>query len=353
MKIGIIGGGQLARMLSLSAYTLGFTTLCYDPEPSACAGQVAPIITAAYDDTAALDKFAAAVDCITYEFENISARTIEYLAPLRALNPCLDALRISQDRWLEKNLFTALNIPTVAFFNIESLDDLTHALDKTGYPAVLKTRRLGYDGKGQFALHNLKEAENALRELDGTPVILEEFIKFDNEVSLIAVRNLAGDIRYYPLTLNHHEGGILRTSHAPFTDDSLLQHAMLYMQRIAEKLNYVGVLTLEFFNCNGKLLVNEMAPRVHNSGHWTIEGAVTSQFENHIRAVCNLPLGATDAVGHSVMTNCIGEMPDITQVLSQDGAHYHAYGKERRPGRKVGHITAVSHNYMNLMSLKD
>lgn len=341
MKLGILGGGQLARMLALAAYPLGIQILCLDPSPEACASQVAPVITADWSDETALQKLLNAADVITYETENIPLACTNFLAKTHTLLPSADILRIAQDRLQEKTFFQSLQIPTPQFAKINSIDQLHTAMEHLGFPAVLKTTRMGYDGKGQQVLKTPADITPAWSSLKNSTLILEKFIDFEYEVSLIAVRNRQGEIRFYPLVRNQHQQGILRWSEAPFNHAKLQAQAEQHAQRILETLNYIGVLTIEFFYDGQQLIANEMAPRVHNSGHWTIEGAQTSQFENHLRAIFNLPLGSTAVTGFAFMLNGIGCLPPISSCLKIPGVHFHTYGKAPRPNRKLGHITLV------------
>lgn len=345
-RLGIIGGGQLARMMAQAASSLGIMTTVLDPNADACAGQVATLIRADYNDANALASLAAQCDVLTFDFENVSADCLQELASRYRVCPGVEALTIAQDRLLEKNLCRELNINVADFYAIDSRPDLLAALEQTGYPAILKTRRFGYDGKGQYVLRQPEDLEHAWQKLAGHALILEQFVPFDWECSLIGVRSSDGNTRFYPLTRNHHDQGILSFSHAPVMNlPSTMQiAAQAYLQRILERFDYVGVLTMELFVVGEQLLVNEIAPRVHNSGHWTIEGAVCSQFENHVRACCDLPLGSTNAVGESLMLNWIGEVPEAHQFLMVDGLHWHDYGKASRKGRKVGHATLHSVN---------
>lgn len=340
-RLGILGGGQLARMLALSAYPLGIQTLCIDPNPEACAGEVTKVITAELTDESALDNFLSAVDIVTYETENIPLSCADSIAKTHPLNPSVEALKISQDRLYEKTFFQSLQIPTAQFVGIASEAELKKAVEDLGLPAVLKTRRMGYDGKGQIILKTPEDISSAWSSIKNSALILEELISFKYEVSLIAVRNCHGEIRFYPLARNQHNQGILHSTQAPFIHVDLQQQAQNQMIKVLEKLAYVGIMTIEFFYDGNQLIANEMAPRVHNSGHWTIEGAQTSQFENHLRAIFNWPLGCTEAVGDCFMLNCIGEMPSPETYLQIPEAHYHTYGKSPRPGRKLGHVTLV------------
>ena len=341
MNLGIIGGGQLGRMLALAAHPLGVQTRVLEPAESAPAAPVAGHVVGPYDDPASLDRFVGGLDVVTYEFENVPVASAERIAAVVPVRPGAAALAASQDRGVEKTTFQELTIPTTAFAVIDDESDLAGAIERLGVPLVLKTRRMGYDGKGQAIVRTAADAAAAWRELGGRALIAEGFVRFDRELSILAVRSLDGDVRCYPLCENVHEGGILRRTTFPATrvEPRMQAEAETYARRLLEHLDYVGVLALEMFDVGGALLANEMAPRVHNSGHATIEGAETSQFENHVRAVCGLPLGPVDAVGHSVMINLIGSIPPTAEMLKVPGAHVHLYGKAPRPGRKVGHVT--------------
>lgn len=343
--VGILGGGQLARMLALAAAPLGIRTLAVDPSPDACAAQVTGLVVADWSDEAALADFAGQVDAVTFDFENVPAATAERLAGKVQVHPNPQALAVAQDRLAEKTLFRESGLDTPEFAAVDTRDDLVAAVGRIGLPAILKTRRFGYDGKGQFRLKTPADVDAAWAVLGEAAakhgLILEAFVPFDRELSVVAVRGRDGEFRTWPLTRNWHVDGVLSLSLAPApgTSDELAQAAVAQAKAIAERLDYVGVFALELFVRGGELLGNEMAPRVHNSGHWTIEGAHTSQFENHIRAVLGLPLGDTGVRGASAMLNWIGEMPDPKPVLSLADGHWHDYGKEPRPGRKVGHAT--------------
>ena len=338
--IGILGGGQLARMLALAGAPLGARFLIVDSLADACAGQVAPLIVADWRDFAALEKFAARIDVATFDFENVPADTAHWLTEHTRVSPNPRALGLAQDRLAEKTMFRELGLDTPAFATVDSREDLARAAGEIGYPSVLKTRRLGYDGKGQYRLRGEADLDAAWQALAGAPSILEAWVRFDREVSVIAVRGSDGAFSTYPLVQNWHADGILAASLAPAPDSAgLEQAAFAHARAIAEHLDYVGVFALELFVKDGKLFGNEMAPRVHNSGHWSIEGAPCSQFENHVRAVLGLPLGDTSALGHSVMLNWIGELPDAIPALAEPRAHWHDYGKSPRAGRKVGHAT--------------
>jgi len=345
--LGILGGGQLARMLALAAAPLGVNTLVVDSAADACAGQVAPLVRADWTDYAALEEFARQVDVVTFDFENVPAETAQWLAERVAVFPNPRALAVAQDRLAEKTLFRECGLATPGFMAVDTRADLDHALAAVGAPAILKTRRLGYDGKGQFRLKSLADADAAWTALGAQAakhgLILEAFVPFQRELSVLAVRGRDGDFRTWPLTRNWHVDGVLSLSLAPAQDIAALQpRATALARTLAERLDYVGVFALELFVKDGELLGNEMAPRVHNSGHWTIEGAHTSQFENHVRAVLGLPLGDTGARDLSAMFNWIGELPDAAPVLRTVDAHWHDYGKQARPGRKVGHATVCA-----------
>jgi 5-(carboxyamino)imidazole ribonucleotide synthase len=332
-RIGILGAGQLALMLAEAGKTLDVDVICAGSEGD-CAAQVAPLLVVDLENSAAVHDFAKQVDFVTIESENIDASVLDGLE----LYPNVKAIGIAQDRLLEKQFFQSCCIGVAPFAAVNSLDDLTHALKLTGAPAILKTRRGGYDGKGQFRLSSAGDAAAAWAEVGGVPCILEGMVTFESEVSLVAARNRDGEIAFYPLTENVHRDGILRTSVAPFAHTELQAQAEKYMRAVLEKLDYVGVLAIEFFAQGNTLLANEMAPRVHNSGHWTIEGSATSQFENCLRAMLGLELGSTDSQP-TVMLNCIGTMPTEAETSLFPTLFRHDYGKEARPGRKVGHLT--------------
>lgn len=344
MKIGVIGGGQLGRMLALAGHPLGMQFVFLDPAPDACANVLGEHLCADYSDKDHLRMLADECDVVTFEFENAPADTIAFLSQFVPVYPPAQALRTARDRLLEKSLFRDLKIPTPNFANIESQSDLDNAIKENGgvktigLPAVLKTRQLGYDGKGQKVLREASDVEGAFATLGNVPCLLEGFINFSGEVSLIAVRGRSGETRFYPLVHNTHRDGILRLSVAS-THHPLQDLAEDYAMSVLDKLDYVGVLAFEFFEIDGGLTANEIAPRVHNSGHWTIEGAECSQFENHLRAVAGLPLGSTAKVGESAMVNFIGTIPPLEQLATLEHCHPHIYGKASKPGRKVGHAT--------------
>ena len=341
MTLGILGGGQLGYMLALAGYPLGLHFRFLDPSPEAPVGRIAQRVTADYTDHAALEKFSSGLELVTYEFENVPVEAAKFLAERVPVYPPPAALEVAQDRLAEKTLFRTLSIGTTEFLPVPKPGDLEAATRQFALPAVLKTCRMGYDGKGQRVLRAAEDVAKARLELPKVPHILERFVPFTRELSVLAVRSRNGETAFYPLVENHHRGGILRLSLAPAPSlaPPLQRAAEDIARRVLESLKYVGVLAIEFFEHEGRLLANEMAPRVHNSGHWTIEGAVTSQFENHLRAVLGLPLGSTAAAGHCAMINLIGDLPEPSEVLAVPDAHLHFYGKAPRPGRKLGHVT--------------
>jgi 5-(carboxyamino)imidazole ribonucleotide synthase len=363
VTIGILGGGQLGYMLALAGYPLGLHFRFFDPSPEAPVGRIASRVTAEFSDEAALEKFANGLELVTYEFENVPAAAVRFLAERVPVFPPPTALEAAQDRLREKHLFLKLGIPTTEFAPVPDRQALDTAVKKVGLPAMLKTCRMGYDGKGQWLLRTAEDVARARNQLPPASsgavahhgpdadasheapreasFILERFVPFTRELSVLAVRARTGETAVYPLVENHHRGGILRLSLAPAPrfEPATQRAAEEAARSVFDELQYAGVLAIEFFEQDGRLLANEMAPRVHNSGHWTIEGALTSQFENHLRAVVGLPLGSTHAIGSSAMLNLIGELPDSADVLAIRDAHLHLYGKSPRAGRKLGHIT--------------
>jgi 5-(carboxyamino)imidazole ribonucleotide synthase len=339
--IGIFGGGQLGRMLAQAALPLGLQCTFYEAGkncPSAALGQVID-----NTQTNALHAFIQSADVFSLEFENTPLADADALSQHKTLHPPRQALAIAQHRLSEKALFDQLDIPVAPYSAVHSLHDLQQAAEQQGLPLVIKTATGGYDGKGQFVIRETAHIEQAWHELgQAAPLIAESFVRFDREVSIIAVRGQDGEVRTWPLAENHHHQGILSHSIVPAPHSQDLQPiATDYITRLINHLNYVGVLTLELFVTEQGLLANEMAPRVHNSGHWSIEGAVCSQFENHMRAVAGLPLGSTELIKPTVMVNIIGQHPNSADILALDGAHLHLYGKSERTGRKLGHITLM------------
>jgi len=342
--VGILGGGQLARMMALAGAPLGLRFRVLDNTADACAGQFAPMVVGDYTDHAALSRFAAQVDVATFDFENVPAESAQWLSERVPVFPNPRALAVAQDRLAEKTLFRELGIPVPEFADVATRAALDEAVARIGAPCILKTRRLGYDGKGQFRIKSPADVDAAWEALGAQAstvgLILEGFVRFERELSVVAVRGRDGEFRAWPLTENWHVDGVLSASLAPArVGDALNARALSHARALAEALDYVGVFALELFCRNGELLANELAPRVHNSGHWTIEGSETSQFQNHLRAVLGLPLGDTRMVGLACMLNWIGAMPDATAVLGEPGGHWHDYGKSPRAGRKVGHAT--------------
>mgnify|MGYP001551925157 CR=1 FL=1 len=344
-RVGVLGAGQLGRMLGLAGRALGLELVFLDPTADSPASAVGELLVSDYSDAEALARLGQA-RVVTFEFENVPVEAVKALEAKAQVFPGSRALEIAQDRLSEKTCFRSLGIATPAFEPVDSLPELLVALSRVGYPAVLKTRRFGYDGKGQAVLRSEVDAKAAFERLGAAPLILEGFVPFERELSIIAVRSSAGEVAGYRLVENHHSAGILRKTLAPApgVDAELQRAASQYIEKLLAHLDYVGVLALELFQVEGRLVANEIAPRVHNTGHWTIEGAVTSQFENHLRAILGLPLGATDAVLPCAMLNLIGDAPDAAAVLAVPDAHLHWYGKAPRPGRKVGHITVRAPN---------
>ncbi len=342
MTIGIVGAGQLGRMLALAGYPLGLDFLFLDPAAGAPAGQVAPLLEGAFTDQTRLAELAERCEVLTFDWENVSVDALRSLPRRTRISPPIPALAAAQDRVSEKRLFEQLAVPTTRWRAVSSHSQLGRALQQVGLPGVLKTRRMGYDGKGQAVVRSLQEAEAAWSQLGSVPLLYEELVPFDCEVSIIGARSRRGEIAIYPLNGNVHSEGILRLTRAPYGPARWQRLAAGFLERVLEKFRYTGILTIEFFVRSGRLIANEMAPRVHNSGHWTIEGAVTSQFENHLRAILDLPLGSTRPRGYSAMINLIGNMPARTELLAEEGLHLHSYGKQPRPGRKLGHCTLVA-----------
>lgn len=338
MKIGILGAGQLARMIALAGYPLGLEFVFLDPSADACAHQLGEQLVGDYDDPGLLAQLAERADVVTYEFENVPAKVANFLDEHCKVYPPPQALKVAQDRLVEKNYFRGLGIPMPEFAVVNSLEDLQNAVANLGFPAILKTRTLGYDGKGQVFLKPETDLAQAWESVRGYHCIVEAFVSFKREISIIAARSVSGEIKFYPVSENLHKGGILRVAECR-ENDPLQAQAEDYATRLLKALEYVGVIALELFEVDGKLFANEFAPRVHNSGHWTIEGAETSQFENHLRAILDWPLGSTAAVGNAAMVNFIGGLPKVEEVLAITGVHAHWYGKEPRKGRKVAHAT--------------
>ncbi len=344
MIVGVMGAGQLGQMLALAGRKLGFQFRFLSPDGSAAVGKFAELIIADYTNEAALAHFVEGLDVATYEFESIPASAVQYVADKVPTFPSPLALETAQDRANEKTCFEKLKIPTAPFVPVDSMREAREAIEKIGTPAVLKSRRLGYDGKGQAVIRSRDEIGTAWVKISGVPSIVEKMVKFSRELSIIAVRSRTGELAFYPLVENHHSEGILRFSLAPAPGVSQETQAKAeeYAKAVLEHLDYIGVLAIEFFETAEGLVANEMAPRVHNTGHWTIEGADTSQFENHLRAIVGLPLGSTDMGGAAGMVNVIGMEPDVERLRELQDVHVHMYGKTPAPRRKLGHITVTA-----------
>jgi len=327
-------------MLALAGYPLGFAFRVLDPKERVSASKVCDHLHADYDDADALDALRERADVVTYEFENVPETALDRVDS-RPVYPPKRALEVSDDRLVEKEFFHDLGIPTVDIHPVERLEDLEAAADTPGLPMVLKSRRMGYDGKGQALIRNRTQLTDAWTQIGEVPSIAEGFVDYERELSVLGSRARDGTKRIYPIVENIHREGILVESRAPaaIASTSTRDEARGYCRRLLDELDYVGTLALELFDTGTELLANEMAPRVHNSGHWTIEGAQTSQFENHVRAIAGVPLGETAAVGHTRMINVIGQHPDREKLLELPGAHIHDYEKSPRPGRKIGHVT--------------
>lgn len=360
MKIGIVGGGQLSRMLAFAGLPLGHEFIFLDQASDCSASAFGEVLTASFDDEMALSELAAKVDVASFDFENVPAPAMLLLEKAVQIAPPSQALLISQDRLQEKDFFKQNGFDLPQYFAIDQLEQLKSAVEVLTYPSVLKTRRLGYDGKGQFLIKQNTDIETAWKQLGSVSLILEQFVHFQREISIIAVRSRSGEIRFYPVSENQHRSGVLFTSRMlDESDETDFKPIQDQISHILNLMDYVGVAAFEFFDMgDGQLLLNEMAPRVHNSGHWTIEGAVTSQFENHIRAITDLPLGDTRALGFSLMRNIVGDMPDKEALLKIPDLHWHDYGKSPRNGRKIGHITlcarsaeALYDKYLKLSAL--
>lgn len=340
--VAVVGAGQLGQMLGEAGAALDVECRFLDPAPSPPAATAGRVIARGYDDPDGLAELCSGADVLTYEFENVPVAGLKHVPRTVPIYPRPVALEKAQDRWHEKTLFDTLDIPTSPFLNVESHEDALAAGNELGLPLVFKTRRFGYDGKGQAVVRDRAALAGVWQSLGEVPLIAEQLIDFEREVSIIGARRVNGDVAHWPLSENRHAEGILRVSLAPYRDDALHALAVDYHRRLLEALDYVGVLTLELFVCRGQLMANEFAPRVHNSGHWTIEGARTSQFENHLRAILDLPLGDTGVPGSAAMVNLIGDIPAKVSHLGENGLYVHDYGKSPRAGRKLGHIALVA-----------
>ncbi len=337
MKVGIIGGGQLAQMLAEAGRRLGMTFQFICPDEQACAKSHGTLICSNYTDSGAYDELLAWADVITYEFEQIPYSVMESLEQKIKLYPSALALKMSSDRLFEKRMFNDLGIETAQFLPVNSLEDLEKAVEVIGRPSILKTRTQGYDGKGQVVVRDTSDLSSVWNTLNQVPCILESMIDFENEYSIIAACNQRGEVVFYPLTENHHREGILRLSLC-LNESPLQSQAEALVTKVIRELNYVGVITLEMFQVGSSLIANEIAPRVHNSGHWTQDGANVCQFENHLRAVCDLPLVPPELSAPSAMVNLIGQTPSKHHLETLGPICHHIYGKASRPGRKLGHI---------------
>jgi 5-(carboxyamino)imidazole ribonucleotide synthase len=350
MVIGILGAGQLARMLALAGKPLGLKFIFLDPTPIACAADLGKHLIGDYTDKALLSQLAAEADVITYEFENVPVEIIDFLNQSTPVYPPAKALSIGQDRVTEKQFLQSLDIATAPFAAVSTLAELQQVMPTIGYPAILKTRRFGYDGKGQVILNNEHELATAWEAIKDAPSVVEGFVPFDREISIIASRSVSGEIVYYPVSENAHHKGILRLAKNTI-DDPQQAHAEQYINTILNALDYVGTIALELFAVGDKLIANEFAPRVHNSGHWTIEGSETSQFENHLRAIMDMPLGQTNSIGYAAMQNFIGNVPATEKLLSLTQLHLHLYDKAARKGRKLAHATIRTDSLTSFTSL--
>ncbi|MEA5445675.1 5-(carboxyamino)imidazole ribonucleotide synthase [Gammaproteobacteria bacterium AB-CW1] len=353
MSIGIIGAGQLGRMMALAGYPLGLRFTFLDKSEDSPGAQVGDIVLGDFMQAEDIRRLAGQVELLTYDVENVPVEALEAAASGIPVHPGPAILGAAQDRLREKECFARHGIETAPYRSVDSLAELESAVKALGLPAMLKRRRMGYDGRGQQLIRSEAEIAKAWEGLSGAPLILEGFVDFEREVSLIGVRNRSGDTRFYPLSENRHEDGILRLSIAPAADPALQATAEKQLAALMEAHDYAGILTVEYFEKAGRLIANEMAPRVHNSGHWTIEGAATSQFENHLRGILDLPLGSTRPRGVSAMINCLGRMPALEGVIRHEDAHYHDYGKAPRPRRKLGHITVVRDDRASLDAVID
>ncbi|MDX1480581.1 MAG: 5-(carboxyamino)imidazole ribonucleotide synthase [Woeseiaceae bacterium] len=340
--VAVVGAGQLGLMLGEAAAGLEVRCRFLDPAPDPPAAAAGEVIRHEFDDARGLDALVRGADVLTYEFENVPVASLRTLCDRLPVCPPPAALERAQDRLVEKRLFDALGIPTAPYCNVESATDVDAAAESLGLPLVFKTRRFGYDGKGQAVARTAAELESLWSTLGEVPLIAERFVPFEREVSIIGARSRNDDVAFWPLNENRHAGGILRVTLAPYEDGELFAEASAFLTRMFRELDYVGVLTLELFVADGRLVANEFAPRVHNSGHWTIEGATTSQFENHLRAVLGLELGDTAAQGYAAMINLIGRLPSAARNLTDPDVYFHDYGKSPREGRKLGHLTVVS-----------
>ncbi len=351
MKIAVLGAGQLAMMLADAGKNLGDSFTFLDPNPESCAARSGELIQADYTDSAALHLLAKSSDVATFEFENVAVEAVAQLQQQLPVYPAVNALSVCQDRLAEKLLLQQLGIPLAEFAEINTRADLLEAIERIGYPAVLKTRRMGYDGKGQAVLRVAEDLERAWHKLGDHALVLEAFVPFDAECSLLAARDANGTVVYWPLTRNVHSEGVLSVSLAPWFSEELQRQAENLLSRLLEHFNYIGVIALELFLKGDRLLANEIAPRVHNSGHLSIEGSSCSQFENHIRALSGRELVVPSANGISIMLNWVGKIPEHGKLAELQGVYVHDYGKQARTGRKLGHTTLCAPDRHSLVQL--
>ena len=347
MKLGIVGGGQLGRMMAEAALPLGVQTIFLDPQASACAADCGQLIRASYDDKQALTELCELADAITFEFENVTPDALAFVADNKPAYPPAAALQTARDRWLEKSMFQRLGIKTAKLAMVDDQQSLDAGVEQIGFPCVLKTRTMGYDGKGQKVLRTRDDVSGTFAELGSVPMLLESFVAFEYEVSCLGVRAKTGHSVFYPLVVNEHRQAMLHRSE-PLQQSPLQMQAEAAVKAVMDELDYIGTLAFEFFVSGDDLIANEIAPRVHNSGHWTIEGSCCSQFENHVRAVLGLPLGSTETQVSVAMYNVIGKRPDLNSLLAVPGVHWHDYTKAERPGRKIAHITITANNAQDL-----
>ncbi|MFG0257524.1 MAG: 5-(carboxyamino)imidazole ribonucleotide synthase [Phycisphaerales bacterium JB043] len=344
MRIGVIGAGQLGRMLAQAGAPLGHEFRFYDSNPNACAQEHGALVCGAFDDLDQLERFASDVDVVTCEFENVPASSLDHLARIIEVRPSATSFRVAQDRLLEKRCFEQCAIGVGPYANVESLDDAQQSVRSMGVPGLLKSRSGGYDGKGQASIDSIEDVEPAWASLGGRPSLYETRVPFTRELSIVGARNVGGVVATYPLVENVHSNGILVATRAPApdVDDMMRETSAHALESVMRSLDHVGVMAIEFFQADGRLLANEMAPRVHNTGHWTIEGAPVSQFANHVRAICGADPSSAHPDGHTLMLNVLGAFPDRAHIDEIEGVHWHDYAKAPRPGRKVGHVSVCA-----------
>ncbi|MEQ3695659.1 MAG: 5-(carboxyamino)imidazole ribonucleotide synthase [Pseudomonadales bacterium] len=351
MKFGILGAGQLAQMMAIAGREVNDEFRFLSDDPNSCSAPYGDLIVSSYDDVEAQNKLAQWADVVTYEFENVSGKAVANIETQVPVHPSSSALAVSSDRLLEKTLFNSQQVGTADFCAVSSAEELVDAFNELARPCILKTRSEGYDGKGQAVIRSLDDIAAAWDSVGGVPCILEAMVPFDREISVIAARSPSGEIAYYPISENSHREGILRLSVA-LQNDPMQAKAESMVKRLMEELNYVGVIALELFQVGDELLANEFAPRVHNTGHWTIEGAATSQFKNHLLAIADHKLGSTAVSTDVAMINLIGTVPEQELLAVVPAACLHAYGKSDRANRKVGHVTLVRASNQSLVAFK-